>query len=372
MRRFYRLTALLLAFLLAGALCGCAQLGLYGGESERDPETRMLTGEKNGLWVAYFGQGMSGEDLTARRYVVSTAQQLEKNGGIERYMLFCCNGDEATQLRQMERAAKAGYDAFLIDPCGRDALKYAKELADGGNIVFAAEISDEYSISGVLSISCSTESSDRAATDYVCSAAEAKKRVYVITVTSDGLFGAKKHGAFAGTLEDYPDFIAVADLQYRAGGNPAPAFEKAFVELARLEPEMSAGECELIILCDRIDGELLDFILERSPITPLLAVSDRIDFLDRMSAAAQNGVRPRFAIVNSPADLPAIAMNILARAASGDEFRPNAVQNGQITIDITFTMTDAAFQSDVITLGIADNEYVATGIMQDVVSGLFY
>ena len=60
MRRFYRLTALLLAFLLAGALCGCAQLGLYGGESERDPETRMLTGEKTGCGWRILGKACPG------------------------------------------------------------------------------------------------------------------------------------------------------------------------------------------------------------------------------------------------------------------------------------------------------------------------
>ncbi len=370
-----RLVALLLAICFpACAFSGCEQLEKLNGASERDPSVIMMNSEKQGVWAAYFGRNTTGRDeLTARGYVISAAAQLKKNGKLERYMLFSCDDDVSTQIAQMKRAAEGGYDAFLIDPCDPAALEYAKQLLDEGKIAFAAEISGEYSLDGVLGIDCSTLGSDLAAASYVCSAAETDgdKRVYALVLTAESAFGEAKRGAFAQTLEEHPGITVAADIRYDANAGAKAAFDGALGELLRLEPEPSEAECELVVLCDRIDGELLEHILKASPVVPLLAVSDRIDFLERIAVAEQEGVFPRFAIVNSPADLPAIALNILVRAASGERFRPDAVSDGRITVEILFSMTDEVFQSDSMILGIADDEYVATGIMQDVVSGIF-
>ena len=372
-KAIHRLAASLLALgCLFCALAGCGSLEKLGGVSELDPETPMMSAEKSGVWAAYFGRGTTGQDdLTARNYVISAAAQLKKSGRLERYMLFSCDGNVSTQIAQMKRAAEDGYDAFLIDPCDIEALEYAKQLAEEGKIAFAAEFSEEYSLDGVLGIECSTFRSDLAAANYICSAADPDKRACAVIITAQNAFGAAKRDAFVQTLAEYPDITVAADLSYRAGEAPAGTFDRALEEVLLLEPELSGGGCELIVLCDRIDGALLEHILASSPVTPLLAVSDRIDFLEGISAAAQNGVYPKFAIVNSPADLPAIALNILVRAASGESFRPSAVADGRIVIDINFSMTDEFFRSGQAMLGIADDQYIATGIMQDVVSGIF-
>ena len=368
-----RLAAALLALCcLFGALSGCVRLEEFGGVSERDPETPMMSAEKGGIWAAYFGRSTTGQDdLTARNYVISAAAQLKKSGRLERYMLFCCDGNVSTQIAQMKRAAEDGYDAFLIDPCDIEALEYAKQLAKEGKIAFAAEFSEEYSLDGVLGIECSTFRSDLAAAGYICSAADPDKRACAVMITAQNAFGAAKREAFVQTLAEYPDITVAADLSYRDGDDTSEVFDRALAEAMLLEPELSGGGCELIVLCDRIDGALMEHILASSPVTPLLAVSDRIDFLEGISVAAQNGVYPKFAVVNSPADLPAIALNILVRAASGESFRPSAVEDGRIVIDINFSMTDEFFRSGQAMLGIADDQYIATGIMQDVVSGIF-
>ena len=59
------------------------------------------------------------------------------------------------------------------------------------------------------------------------------------------------------------------------------------------------------------------------------------------------------------------------RAAAGAELRPSALENGEIKIEIVYTMTDGLLSPGSTVFGIADDTYIATGILQDVVSALF-
>ncbi len=367
-----RAVAAALAIFAVLTLCGCEGLKALNSESGRDPEIAMLQSEKQGLWVAYFGRELSGEDSrTAYAYVRAAAAELQSDGSIERYFFFNCENDAAEQRAQMERAAGSGCDVFLIDPCGLSALEYAGELVGSGRIKVAFELSDEFSCEGVYGMSCSTAGSDMAAADHICAAADPKKQRCAIMLTSEGTFGESKRFAFASVLADYPQIELVADERYSSAEEAEQRLLEAFEALGEREEPFSGETGELLIFCDRLTVELIGLIAENAPAPPLLTATDRLDAVGLAAGLLGAGELKSFAAVNSPEDLPAIALKTAVRAAAGDELRPSALENGEIKIEIVYTVTDGSLSPGSTVFGIADDTYIATGILQDVVSALF-
>ncbi|MBQ9937908.1 MAG: hypothetical protein IJO96_00080 [Oscillospiraceae bacterium] len=373
MKRTVFCLLLCLSLCLAPLFGGCQlldELKALNTESALDPEIPMMQAEKNGLRAAYFGRNLSeSECILSNDYVIQSATALKQSGDIERYMLFSCGDDPDVQISQLEAAAENGFDVFLIDPCSPDVLKHAAQMLEEGRIAAAVEISDRYSHRGILDVSCSTERSDLAATEYICNAAaEDGRTVNVIMLTSDSKFGNDKRNIFLHTLESYPQFNVICDKKYSTYEDACDIILSAFQKIS-----LSDDSILPVVLCDRIDSRLFMFTLRQTHVAPMFALSDRMDFLNTMlSFADSDGKVPiKFAAVNSPVDMPSTAMKIAVKLAQGEELDPSVMNGSTLVIDTYFLLTDEEFDSSSTTLRISDENYIATNILRNYLSEIF-